>query len=158
MWADNLIAEYEDGRRDLGLMRNELGDTELDLADKTLISGMVSDMTYSINWLKIGREPGTFQGIDKRAAYQRQMYVDDMDLFPSLELEIKEELPDDKKRAIIDVLMILSARERQCFILRKSYVMSLGEIAIDLSISKSSVQTFLSRAESKIKKRMTKLS
>lgn len=153
MWADNLIAEYEDGRRDLDRMRNELGTTELDLADKTLIGGMVSDMTFTLNWLKIGREPGAMRGNDRRSVYQHQVYMD-MDLFPSLELEVKEELPDEDKRAIINILMILSARERQCYVLLNAYQLTMNEIAEEINVSLSSVQTFLERADKKINKKL----
>ncbi|HLR58903.1 MAG TPA: sigma factor-like helix-turn-helix DNA-binding protein [Pseudogracilibacillus sp.] len=153
MWADTLITEYEEGRRDLNRMREELGTTERDLSDKTLINGMISDMTFSLNWLKIGKEPGALRGNDRRSVYQHQVYMD-MDLFPSLELQPKEELPDDEKKAIIDILMILSARERQCYVLYNAYALTMREIGEELKVSEDTVRTYLNRADKKINKKL----
>ncbi|MGM8212622.1 sigma factor-like helix-turn-helix DNA-binding protein [Virgibacillus sp. W0430] len=153
MWADKLIGEYEQGRRDLRHMLSELGDSIEDKQDKKQINSMTRDMSYSIDWLKIGKEPGSLRGLDRRSIYQRRVLMD-MDLFPSLEIEPKQHVSEEQKQAIIDILVVLSVRERQCFILHNAYEMSMAHIGEELNISKSSVQTFINRANEKINKKI----
>jgi len=150
MWADHLINEYEQGRKVLVDMGNELSDSEIDRLDKTKINSMVRDMSFVIDWLKVGRQPGTLRGIDRRSAYQRRVLMD-MDLFPSLEIEPEhQEISNKDKKAVIDILVDLSVRERQCYVLHNAYEMSMADIADELGISKSAVQTFLARANRKV--------
>lgn len=149
-WADELLFEYEEGRKRLYDMKEQLGDSELDKLDKTQINGMINDMSYSMEWMEIGRQPGSLRGIDKRSAYQRSALID-MDLFPSLDIMPKpRELTETEKKAIMKVLMILSYRERQCFLMYMAQGWSLQEIADELNISKSSVQKYVERAKNKI--------
>lgn len=152
-WVDKLVIEYEQGKEALQDIKDNLGDSELDQLDTTQINGMIRDMAYSLNWLKIGREPGTLRGIDRRSVYQRRVIMD-MDLFPSLEVVPDDkELTNDEKQSVVDVLAILSARERQCFILHHAYQMSMSDIANELKISKSSVQRYIDRAKDKVDKK-----
>lgn len=154
MWVDNLIMEYQKGIRGLKEMEKELTDSEIDQLDKKQLNSMIRDMTYAVNWLKIGKEPGSLRGIERRSVYQRRVLMD-MDLFPSLEIEPdEEELSNEDKKAIIDVLTYLSVRERQCFVLHKAYGFSMGEIEDELGISKSSVQKYIERATNKIKNKI----
>lgn len=149
-WADKLILEYEEGRRDLHKMKRKLGDSEWDLQDKTHINSMINDMTFAIDWMKIGRMPGSLRGIDKRSAYQRRALID-MDLLPSLDIVPEpRELTEEEKRAIYNVLIDLSHRERQCFLLHAALGWSFQSIADELKISKSSVQKYIERAKNKI--------
>lgn len=153
MWVDQLINEYEQGRKSLVKLTEGLTDSELDKSDKTQIISMIRDMTFCIDWLKTGREPGNLRGIDRRSVYQRRVLMD-MELYPSLEIAPNErELTNDEKQAIVDILVDLSLRERQCFILHNAYKMSMAAIGKELDISKSTVQTFLTRANKKINKK-----
>jgi|SRR5690625_336741 len=150
MWVDQLINEYTEGRKELIETREKLTDSEIDNLDKRQVNGMIRDMTFSLSWLKIGREPGALRGIDRRSAYQRRVLMD-MDLFPSLEIQPdQEEISNEDKKAIIDILIDLSVRERQSYVLHNAYEMSMADIADELGISKSAVQTFLERANRKI--------
>lgn len=154
MWADQLISEYDEGRRTLNDMRDSLTDSELDSLDKRQINGMIRDMTYSLNWLKIGKEPGSLRGIERRSIYQRRVLMD-MDLFPSLEITPDdEELSNEDKQAIVDILLVLSARERQCYVLHNAYEMSMSEVGSELGITKSAVQKYIDRANKKINKKI----
>src|SRR5699024_6021726 len=131
-WADKLLIEYEDGRKELTHIKNELGNTDLDQEDTKQINSMINDMSFSIEWLKKGRRPGNLRGIDKRSAYQRRALID-MDLFPSLEVEPEERaLNQEEKGAIIDILANLSHRERQCYLLHMANGLSLSEIGKEL--------------------------
>lgn len=151
MWVDRLVSEYSEGKEELEEMRELLTDSELDQLDKTQINGMIRDMVFGINWMKIGREPDSLRGIDRRSVYQRRVLMD-MDLFPSLEIVPEpEELSNEDKRAIVEILVKLSVRERQCFVLHNAYRMSMSDIADELGVSKGTVQSYLKRANKKIK-------
>ncbi|MDL4842821.1 sigma-70 family RNA polymerase sigma factor [Aquibacillus rhizosphaerae] len=149
-WSDTLIIQYEEGRKALQRKHSKLTDSYVDTSDKTQINSMVSSMTFSIDWMKRGRRPGNMRGIDKRSAYQKRALVD-VDLIPSLEIQPKEkELSDDEKRVIYDLLIDLSNRERQCYLLYFAQGLSMQQIADELDIKKPSVQKFIDRAKKKI--------
>ncbi len=150
-WADELLMQYEDGRSDLHRMGDELNmDNLRDKQDKKQINSMISDMSFSIDWLKKGRRPGNMRGIDKRSAYQRRALID-MDLFPSLDIGTEEKvLSQNERKEIMDILMLLSHRERQCFLLHQAQGLSYAEIHRELKISRSTVQKYVERAKKKV--------
>lgn len=157
-WADELIMEYEEGRKELYNMKRNLGDSELDKLDKTQINSMINDMSFAIDWMKIGRRPGNLRGIDKRSAYQRRALLD-MDLFPSWDIKPEpRELTEKEKKAIINILVDLSHRERQCYLLHMAEGWSLQEIADELNLAKRTVQQYVDRAKAKIKSRIQNVS
>ncbi|WP_117168861.1 sigma-70 family RNA polymerase sigma factor [Paraliobacillus sediminis] len=152
-WADTLIIQYEEGRKELQRQHSELSDSKIDKLDKSQINGMVSSMTFSIDWMKKGRRPGNMRGIDKRSAYQKRALVD-VDLIPSLDIQPKDrELSEEEKREIYNLLLDLSNRERQCYLLHFAQGYSMQQIAGELNIKKPSVQTFVDRAKKKINSR-----
>ncbi|HLR91943.1 MAG TPA: sigma-70 family RNA polymerase sigma factor [Atopostipes sp.] len=155
-WADKLIVEYEEGRKELNEMKDRLNPDDLgDQEDKKKINSMINDMSFSIKWLKKGRRPGNLRGIDRRSAYQRRALID-MDLFPSLDIKPEERvLNEEEKQVIIDVLIDLSHRERQCYLLHMANGLSMQAIADELNVSKSAVQIYINRAKKKIKKKVS---
>jgi positive control factor len=155
MWADKLTNEYEQGRRELHTMKSHLGDSEFDKQDKSQINSMISEMTFALDWMKVGRRPGNMRGIDKRAAYQRRSLVD-VELLPSLDIEPEpRELGESEKQALVNILVDLSHRERQCYLLHMAQGWSMQEIADELNIKKPSVQKFIDRAKNKIKRKLS---
>ncbi|GAA5417970.1 hypothetical protein Pryu01_03048 [Paraliobacillus ryukyuensis] len=149
-WADILILQYEDGRKVLKGMSNELGNSDLDNSDKTHINSMLSEMSFVIDWLKSGKEPGKIRGIEKNSIYQVNS-MDDMDLFPSLQIKPTErELTEDEKQLVYDALRDLSPRERQAFIFREAYLWSYKDISNELGVAISTVQSYLERAKEKL--------
>jgi RNA polymerase sigma-70 factor (ECF subfamily) len=149
-WADQLIIEYEQGRKGLGKMKSDLGDSEPDTLDKTQINSMIGTMSESIDWMKTGRQPDTFGGIDKRAAYQRKS-IANMDLFQSLDiLPAERDISEPEKQAIFNMMIDFSPRERQCFLMHNAYLMTYAEISKELGIGRSTVQKYVERAKNKI--------
>ncbi|MGY0692633.1 sigma-70 family RNA polymerase sigma factor [Virgibacillus sp. FSP13] len=151
MWADELILQYEQGRKGLSEKKRDLSNENLrDKSDKSQINSMISTMTESIEWMTTGREPGKFRGADKRSAYQRRS-MEDMDMFPSLDIVPEEKsLSNDEKQAVFDILSELSPRERQCFLLHKVYFMTYAQVSEELKIGRSTVQKYVERAKNKI--------
>lgn len=131
--------------------------TAQQLDDKKLISGMISDLEHTIEWLQTGRLPGAKRGLDRRDSYQRMLFKDPriMDTFAS-ELNNEDESPVsavDIER-IEDALSALTNREKEIFVLNKVQLYSYDEIADLLNVKKSTVQTNMKRAELKMSKRM----
>jgi len=155
-WVEKLIDEYSVGKKELEKLREKLDlSTDEGINDYQLIGGMIGDMQYALEWMKKGRRPGNLRGVEKRSAYQRRALLD-MDLFPSWDIEVKpRELSEIEKKAIVDVLIDLSYRERQCYLLHMGQGWSLSEIAKELNISKRSVQQYVDRAKQKIKNKVS---
>lgn len=151
-WADELLMEYEEGRRDLGRMKDNINLESLEgLQDKKQINSMINDMSFSIDWLKKGRRPGNLRGIDRRSAYQRRALLD-MDLLPSLDIEPENKaLNEEEREAIVSILIELSHRERQCYLLHMANAWSMQQIADELNIAKGTVDQYITRAKKKIK-------
>lgn len=159
-WVDRLVIEYEQGRESLQQMKSNLGNSELDNLDKSQINSMIREISDVIKWLKTGRDPFAIRGIDRRSAYQKRVLYD-MDLFPSLDIlpdsmqEIDRELTNEEKELVADILLVLSPRERTCFLLHHVNLLSFEEIAQELNLSKSSVQSYIQRARNKIKNKVS---
>ncbi|WP_121639372.1 sigma-70 family RNA polymerase sigma factor [Virgibacillus sp. Bac330] len=156
MWVDRLVSEYEAGRKELIRKKGKLNiEFICDREDKKHINSMINDMSESIEWMKTGRRPGNLRGIDKRSAYQRRALID-MDLFPSLDIQPEEkEISEEQKRLLVNILVELSHRERQCYLLHMAQGYSMREVAEELKISKASVQKFIERAKNKINRKLS---
>ena len=155
-WADELIQEYTNGRQELSKAKQELNEHDpIDYQDIKQINSMIDSLSYSIEWMKKGRQPGTFRGADKRAIYQRQ-YVESMDFIPDIveQLEPKQlYMTNEEKIILSDILASFSVRERQCYLLHVAQGLSMGKIAEQMGVSKSTVQTHIARAKQKVKER-----
>lgn len=154
MWADKMINEYTEGRELLDDMMGILTDSELDQLDKTQINSMVDSMDFSLEWLRVGREPGTYRGIDKRNAYRTKQF-EAMDIIPDITEELKKEreplyMDRKQRQALIYLFKSFSERERQCYVLHVAQGLSMGKIADELGISKATVQSYINRARKKV--------
>lgn len=151
LWVEKLLSEYNTGKNQLVKYRNSLDPQDKEQFEESLIvEGMISDMQFSIEWMQRGRRPGSRRGIDRKDAYPRAALMD-MDLFPSIDIGLEEfRISDERKRQVVEILLKLSKRERQCYLLHMVQGMSLAEIAGELDIQKASVQQFIVRAKSKV--------
>ncbi|KQL55955.1 MULTISPECIES: sigma factor-like helix-turn-helix DNA-binding protein [Bacillaceae] len=151
-WVSNIVNDCTVTKKELEVYRQALdkGDTE-EKNEFDVVGGMISDLNYSVEWLKRGRRPGNRRGVERQSVYQRTALLD-MNLFPSMDLDNGRERPiDDKdKRAMVDILWLLSNRERQCYVLHMSYGMTYAEIAKEIGVTRASVQKFVERAKKKI--------
>ena len=147
-WVDKLIIEYEQGRKELRQMHDKLGDSKADQADKSRINGMIADMTFSMEWMKNGSEPETFNGIDRKYAYQK-VFFENMDVFQSLDIEPEEPLTESERKFVITQLSKLTAKERQAFVLSKAYMWTQEEIAEELGMTRNAVKMALQRCADK---------
>lgn len=127
------------------------------LDDKKLISGMVSDLAFTIEWLESGRLPRAKRGYDRRDSYQRMILKDPriIDTFSNnTNIDSVAEVSVADLERIEDALSALAKREKEIFILNKVQLYLYDEIAELLNVKKCTVQTNMKRAELKMSKRM----
>ncbi|MCD9020497.1 sigma-70 family RNA polymerase sigma factor [Cohnella silvisoli] len=122
--------------------------------DRRLVIEMIASCSYVIEWLETGRRPGNRRGIERRAGYQREVLMDPakMPMTPNVTLTSRpmdEEATENRFR-LEAALRGLTERERNCYMLAHGESYSFAEIAALLNISKSSVSTYMVRAQRKV--------
>lgn len=162
-WADKLIQEYTGGRQELKKRADQIDrNNPFEMNDLKQINSMIESMTFSLDWMTTGKQPGTYRGVDEKAVYQRRSY-ENIDLIPDIERELRESndinkkhlhMTSEEKIILADIFASFSLRERQCYILHMAQGLSWSEIADELGISKSTVQTHITRARSKVQQRI----
>lgn len=150
-WADELIGEYKAGRKGLKIMKDELTDYPQDEQDKTQINSMIDSMSYSIKWMETGQQPDAYRGVGIRGIYQ----FEDMDIIPDINEQLREEreelyMSQEQRQSLLRLFRMLSARERQCYIMHEAEKLSMAEISAKLGISKATVQVYIKRAREKV--------
>jgi RNA polymerase sigma-70 factor (ECF subfamily) len=124
-----------------------------DADDRKVISGMISDCEYTIEWLNTGRRPGNKRGIERRAGYEREVLLDPvrMQAFASRSTAgSPSNLTDDQRERIDEALRYLSPRQRECYLLAHGECFSFGQIANMIGISRSSVQAYVEEAQKRV--------
>ncbi|MED2005479.1 sigma factor-like helix-turn-helix DNA-binding protein [Brevibacillus laterosporus] len=157
-----LLKEYKETRKKLKKAYADLRATETVLDDVTeserrYLSEMISDVEYVIEWLETGRRPESKRGIERRAAYQREKLVDPLRMQAFVYRGTAGSpcnLTEWEKEQLEDALCCLSPREKECYILTHGEGFSFEETARFLCISRSSVQTLVTRAQNKIANRV----
>jgi RNA polymerase sigma factor (sigma-70 family) len=122
-------------------------------ADKDVISGMVSDCEYVIEWLSTGKMPGNRRGIERRAAYQREKLMDPLRMQAYVQGNTAgspSNISEGQRFRIEEALRRLSDRERECYVMAHGQCFSFSYIADLLKISKGSVENYVKRAQAKI--------
>ncbi|WP_339148392.1 sigma factor-like helix-turn-helix DNA-binding protein [Sutcliffiella sp. BMC8] len=159
-WADELIQEYSDGRRNLNKLCNSFDTTDpVDQADMTQVNSMIGDMDFVIEWLETGRQPGLMRGVDSRLVYQKRS-LESMDFIPDITEQLDSNdkplyLSEDKKKVLLNIFSSFSLRERQCYILHTAQGMSMAKIAERLNLKKRTVQQYIERAREKVEQRVS---
>lgn len=149
-WAEQIVTELNKDKKGLKSYRGELDEKKNpstgDLNDFELTDEMIADLNYALNHIRTGRVPGTRRGIGKRQVYKRTELAKQ---FPNLTPYVNI-ATDAEKQRVIDILMDLSLRERQCFILQVTQGLTQIEIAGRLKVSRTSVQKYIDRAKAKV--------
>ncbi|MCY8950014.1 sigma-70 family RNA polymerase sigma factor [Bacillus atrophaeus] len=160
----DLIIEYKRALRETRKMYRLYKDTaEVNLTaeqinDKKIISSMISDIEFTLEWLQNGRQPVAHRGADRRDAYQRTIFADPrlIDALPeeyAIVQEAEGEVSDWEQERIADALSVLTEREKDIFIMHIVQNMSFEEIAQLLNIKKGTVQKNIERSRLKMKNR-----
>lgn len=158
-WADELINEYKDGRQKLKHLKENIDKDDI-TGDLKHINSMIESMSYSMEWMTLGRQPGTNRGIDRKSIYHRQFFesvevipdiMDQIDCINEKQLYISSR----EKKILADIFVSLSLRERQCFVMYVAEGKSMGKIAEEMQLSKRTVQQYIERARKKIKEKVS---
>ncbi|QOS77940.1 RNA polymerase subunit sigma-24 [Paenibacillus sp. JNUCC31] len=126
-----------------------------DADDKKIISKIISECEFVEEWLSTGRRPGNKRGVERLAAYQREVLVDPLKMqayVSNSKAGSPSNLTDWQRFQISDALSRLSDRERECYVLAHGECYSHSAIADMLYISKDSVSEYIDRAQRKISK------
>ncbi|KIL74734.1 prophage LambdaBa01, positive control factor Xpf [Bacillus badius] len=126
--------------------------TELDLQDKTLINSMINEMEFVIQWMMSGRHPSARRGADRSGACTLDPKLLEA-VVPNRAVTEERKLTADEQWLLDDVLGDLTKREREVFTLVRAKGLSFEYTAELLGVTKSSIQTYLERAERKIEER-----
>lgn len=161
IWADDLLHEYGIGKKDLERRRDQLDRNDFFAKqDLTQINSMIDGMSFAMEWMETGRQPGTYKGVDIKNIYQKRSF-ETMDIIPDITEQLEEGpkqlyMTREEKMILADILSSFSLRERQCYILHFGGGLSWSKIAHELGISKSMVQQSIRRAKEKVTKRVEK--
>lgn len=130
----------------------------LEEQDKTIISGMESDLVFAINWMLTSRRPGSRRGIERRSSAQLTKLID-----PCLLQNIYPGEPDEyswddeasqgeflKELKVKEVLAVLTKKQKDMFVMIRGQGLTIGETAKQLNLSRQAVRQALIRAERKI--------
>jgi RNA polymerase sigma-70 factor (ECF subfamily) len=146
------MQEMIEGYRQTKKMLRALRTLNTDAAERGLLASMIRDCEYIVEWLQSGRRPGNKRGIERYAAYQREVLC-------SSEVLDRHPAPPPPRRLVVNdynrivqALNILSGRERACYEMYYAGLWSEYDIAERLGISRDSVHEYLDRAQKKIKK------
>jgi positive control factor len=157
----DLLREYKETRRQLkrAYEARREGEKVLDnqaITERQLLSEMISDVEYVIEWLETGRRPGNRRGVERLAAYQREKPMDPIRMqafVANSTAGSPANLTEWERQQIEDALCVLSEREKECYVMAYGECFSHSEIAEMLNLSVSSVETYLKRANLKITER-----
>lgn len=109
-----------------------------------IVSGMLSDLRYALEWMRRGRRPGNRRGVERTDIYrQREIYA-----------EIQPIQAHDHEQLVL-LLLNLSTRERTCFLLHMAHGLTYEEISARLLVSRATVQSYVIRAKDKLKQEIS---
>jgi positive control factor len=165
-----LRLEYMRTLRELKKSHDQFDRQEKDLrengyeteADETaneikLINSMIRDVQESLDWIRTGRDPRSYNGVDKAycstwtpellATCSEGMYDEYQN---NVEKIILTRVQEEK---LEDALCVLTANEKNVFMLHVIEGYSFQKIAELLGISKGSIQSYYKRSIDKIEHR-----
>ena len=135
-----LIEQYSAGARKLRQYHQRLDRSDPDQADESrTVAGMLSDMRYSLDWMRRGRRPGSRKGAEKRDIYRRREL-----------LQSAEPMTEEERRRLIDCMAVMTERELTCWLLHMAHGLTYAEIGDRLKLSRRTVQQYVERAKQKV--------
>lgn len=82
---------------------------------------MISDLEFTIEWLRKGRRPGNRRGIERRGTYQRERVVDTL-LMQRYLRSTDVQLYEWEKIQLEDALSVLTNREKGVYLMLEDVV------------------------------------
>ena len=121
---------------------------------KSALNSDLSNLVYSIEWMKTGRCPGSYKGVDHKKAYEQKSFPPSF--FNRLAAEndvIPEEQNTIKSEALDFLLKDLNEVEKDIFTVMK-LGWSLRDAEELLGMKKDTISRVYKAAEAKVKKRV----
>ncbi|MHA4218131.1 sigma-70 family RNA polymerase sigma factor [Bacillus cereus] len=149
--------------RQYNLALSQLREAQKDAKEKDvkILTDRISDITYSLEWMKKARRPRNRRGVERLAVYHRERTYDLLLMqryFRSMNDNLYEWDNHQQEHAIgewdkirlEDALSLLTEREKEVYLMSRGYCLTYREIARYLDITCSTVQSMIERAEKKI--------
>lgn len=136
--------------------------TDKEKADQTILSGIISSTTYTIDWLEQGFEKkfGTLEDMSKLSRKQREQLWGDMNIVGidlannvptvTIEPENNPKIDEDKLQILNHILESLSPREKELFYILNTDFQTHEEAAETMGITIGSVKQMSQRISNKI--------
>lgn len=122
------------------------------------MSQMVSDLEFSIEWMKTARMPGNRRGIERRGYKQREIATDPVLVRKLIQAKQEfSELPESEIQLLGDLLGCLNKEQYECFVMIRGSGYSFSEVSAMLGIAKSVVHYHLHAAEKILRERAENL-
>jgi positive control factor len=129
--------------------------------DEEIIKGIISDLEYTIEWMRSGRRPGNKRGIERRAAYQRERPMDpliiqryfrstDEGIYNWDDHQLEDVITISDKNRINQALSVLTEKEKEIYLMSRGHCLTYSQIARYLCLSRSTIQSTIERAENKL--------
>lgn len=122
--------------------------------EPTRKAALIANCDYAIAWLETGRRPGNKRGVERLAAYQREIPIELMDKYaaPAEPCRIQTHILRYQELLHMEyILSMLTDRERECYEMHVGGQRSTREIGELLGINHKTVHENIKRAENKIK-------
>lgn len=141
--------------RSTKLSLHKLLPTMIDERHASYVRAMIRDCDYAIEWLETGRRPGNKRGVERLAAYQREIPCELMERYANPPKPV--EFHDDNDYVHMEyILSLLTDRERSCYEMHIGGMWTYAEISKTLGIQVRTVREFIIRAERKVKQYKSK--
>ncbi|OLF26775.1 RNA polymerase subunit sigma-70 [Staphylococcus aureus] len=150
----DLLVEYRKTRLAVLKKIKEIEKSANEIEDLPIYKNILSDIEYSIEWLKKGHEPGNYNAIDKSQCYLVDQQVINKVISESMYKKIStieySDIINNVNHKVNYALMRLTTTELECFIMIKCEKLTYRECADLLSIRIGTVQKYIERALNKI--------
>ncbi|MED1664536.1 sigma factor-like helix-turn-helix DNA-binding protein [Brevibacillus laterosporus] len=158
----DLLREYEYTKMQLEdkrrlLKKENTSKDEINVSDIELFGEMISSVDFIIEWIKTGKRPGKKRGIERRAAYEREILVDPITIQSYVNNGVAgspANITDSQRKELEEALSILSKREKECYTLAHGRGFTQYEVANLLLISRGTVDKYIRRAQEKISRHL----
>lgn len=118
---------------------------------KSALNSDKANLEYAINWMKTGRQPDSYNGIENRKAYEHKSFPPSF--FNQIESPVSGSVDEPIKGEAVEYLLKdLTEKEKDVFIL-VSLGHSMREVAEMTRSKRETVRRLYILAESKVKKR-----
>lgn len=153
----DLIKDYNQSLYKIEKAKEEASDE-----DKKTLGSMASDLRFAIQWMRTARMPNVRRGVENLSAYQ----IDERSAVDPIEFQIKygsiqydpytmiddDDEPAFNNQDLENFLQLLSRQEYDAYVSVKGKGLTYSETAELMECCKSTVQSYVTRAEDKIQK------